>query len=237
MNWINQWIKEVLRDIPNSGYRARTEKELRDHMETQYEVLTEGGWTEEESRGEVLRVMGEPEQLQKEYKTTWRQSPRAKFDRMSGHLVIITGGCIITSVLHFGIGLLLFWLQLRMEDRFLRGSLFAPQNLLFFLLMLFLVPYSVEGLYLHFCVKWERHPIGMVTVGLLVAWLAERALPFLMCMVDYNPTLSPEFLEYLSNSTVFPIFSPVYMVASFADCILMGQFFGRFIERDEVEMA
>ena len=34
MNWTEEFISQVLADIPAGRYRKRTEKELRDHMET-----------------------------------------------------------------------------------------------------------------------------------------------------------------------------------------------------------
>lgn len=235
MDWMERFIDEVLREVPKSGYRTRTVKELRDHMETQYRVLTEGGRTAEEAQEEVLRVMGKPERLQKEYQTAWLRTPRARAGRAVRRVCVIIEGCVIAGALHMVIAVLLLCLVFFMSDDFMRYvDPCDPQIVFLCLMMLFLLPFSVTGLYLHFCAGRERRPVTVVTAGLLAAWVSEKVVLILFCI--QKPGLQ-ELLEVVTRNPEIPQFTPTYLAVSFVGCILLGQFFGRFIERDEVETA
>lgn len=242
MDWKEGFVHRVLSAVPGGSYRRRMEAELRDHLETQCRALTEAGWPETEAQTEALRLMGEPEKLQKEYEAAWRRSPQAGAGRTAARFGIITGGCVLMGVLYCTIAILLliFSRLLGESSLFLMAGIEqdVPNQIFCIIFMfLFLVPASFVGLYLHFCVRRERHPVRVVTAGLLTPWLGGRAAILLMCMADTGLPLGPELLERLPNYSFFLIFSPSYMVATFVGCILLGQFFGRFIERDEVETA
>lgn len=242
MDWMERFIDEVLREVPKSSYRTRTEKELRDHIETQYRTLRSAGWSETEAQTEALRLMGKPEKLQKEYETAWRRSPQARAGRAAARLGIIAGGCVLMGVLYCTIAILLLTFGRLLGE----GALFlmagigqdVPNQIFCIIFMfLFLVPAGFGGLCLHFCVRRERHPVGVVTAGLLAAWLGGRAAILLMCMADTGLPLGAELLKRLPNYSFFLIFSPSYMAATFVGCILLGQFFGRFIEKEEPQAA
>lgn len=86
MNWKQEWIDEVLEEVPAGSCRRRMEAELRDHLETLRRDLTEAGWTEEEVRTEALRLMGRPERLREEYAAAWRQTLPGRLEALGYRL-------------------------------------------------------------------------------------------------------------------------------------------------------
>lgn len=230
MDWIEKFISEILREVPNGSYRTRAEKELRDHMETQYRVLTEGGRTAEEAQEEVLRVMGEPEKLQKEYEAAWRRTS----EELADLLPFIPVGCVVMGILYIFTYILLgmagFTYDAVYPDRVCLPLLSGNKlYVTVFSTVLFLIPFTLGALFLRFCFRRERRPVGLVTAGLLAAWAGERMAVILLSAMIYDMPLGLDLLTriYCGGDVTAPWFSPANYVLTFLGCLLLGQLFGR----------
>lgn len=95
MDWKQQWIGDVLENIPAGGCRRRMEAELRDHLETLCRALMESGRTEAGARAEALRAMGEPDRLREEYRAVWRRSLPGRLETLRYHLGAWARGCAV----------------------------------------------------------------------------------------------------------------------------------------------
>ena len=100
MNWQQQWIDEILAEIPTGDYRRRLEAELRDHLDSQCRALTEAGWTPDQAQAEALSAMGEPGALRKEYKAAWRRSQPARAEELRHRLKTWAKGFAVMGGVH-----------------------------------------------------------------------------------------------------------------------------------------
>lgn len=107
MNWQQQWIDEILAEIPMGSYRRRVEAELRDHLESHCRALTEAGRTPDQARAEALRTMGEPEALREEYQAAWRRSWPARAEALRRRLKAWAVGLAVMGGVHFLVAFLL----------------------------------------------------------------------------------------------------------------------------------
>lgn len=107
MNWQQQWIDEILAEIPMGSYRRRVEAELRDHLESHCRALTEAGRTPDQARAEALRTMGEPEALREEYQAAWRRSWPARAEELRRRLKAWAVGLAVMGGVHFLVAFLL----------------------------------------------------------------------------------------------------------------------------------
>lgn len=98
-DWIADLISQCLADIPQGKYRGRTEKELRDHLETLYLSLIEGGLSPSGAKEEALRAMGDPERLRKAYKAAWRRTFPARAAKAASNLLCVCFGCMLMGCL------------------------------------------------------------------------------------------------------------------------------------------
>lgn len=238
MDWKQDWIDLVLDEVPQGAYRKRLEAELRDHLETQCRAFMDAGRTQDEAQTEALCVMGTPEKLKEEYEAAWRRSPAVRVRRG----VDIAASCAIMWVLHYVIVMLLLMFYFFMGDDWevYMGFMGKLPYELFHTLFLFLIPAGVGGLYLFFRAGREHRPARMITTGLLTAWLGGRAILLSMWWISTLPLdkmLSELLALFVSFPGFFPIFSPFYMAVTFAGCILLGQFFGRFAAQEGTPAA
>lgn len=72
-NWINDFLSRCLEGIPEGSYRARTEKELEDHLLALCRDLEEAGYTLPETRALAAARMGDPSELARRYIREWRR--------------------------------------------------------------------------------------------------------------------------------------------------------------------
>lgn len=157
MNWMDDFISQCLTEVPKGKYRTRTEKELRDHMETLRRSCSEE---------EVLSRMGDPERLRCEYKAAWKRSPE-------GRANLIVNGCVMIWALMFVTAGLLEWFN---ERLYLSGTLM-------WVALLYLIPFTSGAAYLRACLREERRRVRWVTLGLLVEWAWVNASYLAVCAV------------------------------------------------------
>lgn len=239
MDWKQIWIDEVLNEVPAGRYRKRAEAELRDHLETQCRAFMDAGRTEDEAQSEALCVMGKPEKLKEEYKTAWRRSPAGLLDlaAYAGPGIIV--GCVMMGILYIFTFILLGALGFT-YDATIPGRVCYPilsGNKIYvtvFSTVLFLIPFTLGAGFLRFYFRKERRPAGLVTAGLLTAWLGEKAAIISISALIYGMPFGLDLLTriYHGGDTTAPWFSPVNYVLTFLGCILLGQFFGRFAAQE-----
>lgn len=229
MNWMDDFIARCLVDVPEGKYRERTEKELRDHMEKLRQSCSEE---------EVLTRMGDPERLRREYKAAWQRT----FQARAGRLGTIAGGCLLMGVLYIGTALFLSLLgftsdAVYAEPHTLTGHNFpiqgSPWALAIFGSALFLVPFPLGALFLRFRFRRERHPAIWVTLGLLAAWVGEKAAIISLSALIYEMPLGLDLLRRISRGgdVTGPWFTPAYIALTFLGCLVLGWLFGWSAER------
>lgn len=94
MNWTEEFISRCLAAVPEGKYRARTEKELRDHLETLCRDLEGTGRAPEEAQAAALAQMGDPAELARSYLREWRRRSLG-LRTLAGAEVLLVGVCII----------------------------------------------------------------------------------------------------------------------------------------------
>lgn len=227
--WMEVFISQCLTDVPPGKYRARTEKELRDHMQTQLRFLSEA---------EALQVMGDPERLRKEYKAAWARTFQARTVRGTRCTGVIAGGCLIMGTLYICTALFLAMLGFTTDSTSASLiSLDLPMTggslaLTIFGSALFLVPFPLGALYLRSRFPEERRTLW-ITAGLLAAWAGEKAAIILLSALIYEMPLSLDLLHRISQGgdVTGPWFTPTYILLTFVGCLVLGQLFGRKMER------
>lgn len=234
MNWTDAFIENTLKNVPVGRYRRRAEAELRDHLETEYRALTEAGRTPEEAQTETLRVMGEPEKLRLEYEAAWRRTLPARLEALGRRLCVIAAGCFLMGALYIFtfmlLGMVGFTYDAEEPGRICFPILSGNKiYVIVFSTVLFLIPFALGAGFLHLCFRRERRPAGLVTAGLLAAWIGERAAIILISASVYQMPFGLALLTriYHGGDTTAPWFSPVNYVLTFAGCLLLGQMFGR----------
>ena len=73
MNWMEEFIGQCLAEVPEGGYRTRTEKELEDHLLSLCRSLEQAGYPPEEARVLAASRMGDPAELARRYAREWRR--------------------------------------------------------------------------------------------------------------------------------------------------------------------
>lgn len=244
MNWKQEWINEVLAEIPAGSYRKRMETELRDHLETRYRALIESGRTEAEARTETLRAMGEPEALQKEYRAAWRRTLPGRMKTLGWRLCVWMAGCGIMGVLYI-LTFMLLGLVGFTYDAYIPGRVTFPllSGNLFYLTVfsgiLFLLPFSLGAWFLRRCFCEEPRPARLVTAGLLAAWAGEKTAIIGLSALIYQMPLGLDLLTriYHGGDTTAPWFTPANYILTFLGCILLGAVFGRMPAKPERPIA
>lgn len=238
MKWMDAFINDTLKHVPQGRYRRRAEAELRDHLETQYRALTEAGRTEEEAQAETLRVMGEPERLQEEYEAAWKRSLPARLEELGRRLGVIAVGCFLMGALYIFTATMLAITGFTYDGVSPHPQTPAGRNfpilgegpsLAIFGAALFLVPFLLGAWFLRSRFRGERHPAGLVTAGLLAAWAGEKTVIIGLSALIYEMPLSLDLLRRISRGgdVTGPWFTPAYIVLTFVGCLLLGQLFGR----------
>lgn len=228
MNWMDDFIARCLVDVPAGRYRERTEKELRDHMET---------LRQSRSEEEVLRLMGDPEQLRGEYKAAWNRTLQAR----AGRLGTIAGGCLLMGLLYICTAVFLSVLGFTTDAISTRPTVLGrtfpmygdPVALTIFGSSLFLLPFSLGALYLRARFRDARRPAMWVTLGLLAAWAGEKAVIIGLSALIYEMPLGLDLLRRISRGgdVTGPWFTPAYIALTFLGCLILGQLFGQKTER------
>lgn len=108
MNWIEEFIGQCLEGVPDGSYRARTEKELEDHLLALCRDLEEAGCAPEEARALAAARMGDPAELARRYIREWRRRTLWQRWLAAAELVLfavcmaVTGQLYIANTRNFG---------------------------------------------------------------------------------------------------------------------------------------
>lgn len=229
MSWKQQWIDEVLEEIPLGDYRRRVEAELHDHLECQCRDLREAGRTLDEARVEALRVMGEPRALQEEYKAAWQRSLPGRLEALQCQLKTWAKGCAVMGGVHFLVSYVLgmMWhmaislpADSRDEQVRLIRSTVGNLNNSYLRLWLPLVLAVVAGaVYLGRKFRASSRPEPLISIGLSFHWTFITTMRVWLEALDDHRTFWEEAKVYLT-------YNVGYYSLTLAFCILLGVVFG-----------
>lgn len=224
MSWKQQWISEVLAEVPASRYRARMEAELRDHLETQCRALMEAGRTEAQARAESLRAMGEPDKLREEYRAAWRRSCPGQLRTWGGGCAVMAGVHLLTSWAIGTVWSMALSLPGDSQDpwiRLIRGTLGDLNNSLFWRHLFPLALALTAGAwYLSRKFRASRRPAFLITAGLSVHWTYITAFSAWWSAIDnhHRPFWEAAVRHLTYNAR--------YYILTLALCVLLGVVFG-----------
>lgn len=91
-NWTGDFVSRCLRGVPEGDYRARTAKELQDHLLTLERGLEEAGYAPEEARALAQSRMGDPAELSRRYVREWKRRMRPY--RLFAYGALLFGLCV-----------------------------------------------------------------------------------------------------------------------------------------------
>lgn len=236
MNWKQQWIDEVLENIPAGSYRHRVEAELRDHLETQYCALTEAGRTMDEAQAEALRVMGEPDSLQAEYRAAWRRSLPGRLAALGYRLKTWAKGLCLMFGVHGLIGFVrnqvcsaAFSLSGNSKEPWAKLIWNTAGNLnnswVFALLLPLTLALLAGAYYLGRKFRASPRPEWQISVGLFFYWAFFAAVKAWFRALDnhHRPFWEAVGRHFYYNARLY--------IPTFALCILLGVVFGRMSAR------
>lgn len=240
MNWKQQWIDDVLEEIPGGSYRKRMENELNDHLETQYRALIESGRAEAEARAETLRAMGEPKSLKEEYQAAWLRSLPGRLAALGWRLGVWACGCAIMLGTHCLASLVMstIWemaISLPGDSqepwiRLIRETVGDLNNSWLRLLLPLTLALIAGAYYLGFKFRASRCSAAFISAGLCIHWTFITAFEILVKSADHHRTFWEELKVYLP-------YNAVYYSSTFALCILLGVVFGYLSAKPERTIA
>lgn len=216
MNCMEEFINQCLADVPQGKYRTRTEKELRDHMETLRQSCSEE---------EVLSLMGNPERLRKEYRAAWQRS-------WPEQLRTLGRGLAVTAGTHF----LIYWVMgsvwqlatsLPGDSRkpwilLIRGTIGNWNNSLFWRHLLpFALALAAGALYMGRRLQTSRRPAALISAGLCLHWSYVTAFNAWWSAIDHHHR---PFWEAVAR---YMFYGAKYHIFTFLLCILIGALFGQ----------
>lgn len=91
-HWTDEFVSRCLKGVPEGDYRARTAKELQDHLLTLERSLEEAGYAPEEARVLAQSHMGDPAELARRYVREWKR--RMWPYRLFAHGTLLFGLCV-----------------------------------------------------------------------------------------------------------------------------------------------
>lgn len=229
MDWMEEFISQVLADVPRGSYRTRAEKELRDHLEALYQAEP---WKKEE----ILVAMGEPEKLQKEYEAAWRRSLPGRIKELRCRLGAWAKGWLVMFGTHCAIFLVIgtvnnMALSLPGDSldpwvRLIRGTLGDLHNSLFWRHLFPLGSALMVGAYyLSRKFQTSRRPARPISAGLSLHWA------FITLFRTWWYTVKAHHLSFWAAVGRHFYYNTWYYVLTFALCVLLGYLFGRNTER------
>lgn len=240
MNWKQEWINEVLAEIPAGRYRNRMDTELLDHLETQYRALIESGRAEAEARAETLRAMGEPKSLQEEYQAAWLRSLPGRLETLKHQFGVLACGCAVMFGVHSLVGTVIgtIWgmaISLPGDSqepwiRLIRETVGDLNNSWLRLLLPLTLALIAGAYYLGFKFRASRCSAAFISAGLCIHWTFITAFEILVKSADHHRTFWEELKVYLP-------YNAVYYSSTFALCILLGAVFGRMPLKPERPIA
>lgn len=206
--WMDEFISQCLRDVPPGKYRTRAEKELRDHM---LQFL---------SREEALQVMGDPEQLQREYKAAWARSLPGRLEELGRCLDTWAVGWAIMLGTHLLISIVIGcinWMALSLPGdsldptvQLIRGTLGDLHNSFFWWRVFpFVSALTLGACYLGRRSRTLLHPVREIGVGLSIYGASIAMLRLWVQAAHHHRTMWGEFTHY-----------PVYYFLIIGACVL-----------------
>lgn len=91
-HWTDEFVSRCLKGVPEGDYRARTAKELQDHLLTLERSLEEAGYAPEEARALAQSRMGDPAELARRYVREWKRRMRPY--RLFAYGTLLFGLCV-----------------------------------------------------------------------------------------------------------------------------------------------
>lgn len=230
MNWKQQWMDEVLSEIPAGGYRGRLEMELRDHLETLCQSLMESGRTRDEARVEALRAMGEPEALRGEYRAAWRRSLPGRLEAAglclrtwAKGLAVMLGVHLVISLIAGGMWSMALSLPGDSWDpqiRMIRETAMDYYDSGMGVWLPFVSALTAGAYYLGRKTRTRRRPAGQISGVLSFYWALMAAFDIWWEALDDHVTFWQELIRCLP-------YRAGYYGATLALCVLLGFLFGR----------
>lgn len=233
---MEEFISQCLAGVPEGNYRARTEKELGDHLECQRRALLEAGRTEAEARAETLGLMGDPEKLKEEYLAAWKRSLPGRLAALGFCLRSWAGGLAVTAgthlLIYFVIGIahnLALSLPGDSQEpwiRLIRGTVGDIHNSLFWRhLFPFALALTIGAYYLGRRFRTARRPAALIIPVLCVHWAYIVAyMGMWQAIDDHHMPFWTAFGEFLARSAWYHLFTLQL-------CILLGVLFAQKRER------
>lgn len=233
--WMETFISQCLADIPWGKYCQRTAKELRDHMETQYQALIGAGASPSEARGRVLAAMGDPERLREEYRAgyeaAWERSLPGRLEELRHCLKMWAGGCAVMAGVHLLISYVsgsIWQMALSLpgnspdpQIRMIRDTLGNLNNSLFWRHLFPLVCALLAGAYyLGRRFQTSRRPARRISTGLFFHWA------YIAAFRAWWRTIDSHYLSFWEAVGRHFYYNAGYYALTLAFCVLLGVVFG-----------
>lgn len=234
LKWANDFLEQCLSNIPEGKYSDRLRGELENHLTSLAQDLTEAGYSDIEAQAEAIRQMGDPAELNRSYRESWlRQPERVGHDCMVCFLSsLLAGACYIFAFMALIICLSAYQAIYPYEFRPVLENISAAKAL--FGAGLFLCTYLMNAILLRNEFRGRRDRRSLITIGLLMTWVEEKAMVMLLTAMVYHGVYGttsftlPELVRLASHSggQTAPWFTTFYIIWTFFGCLLLGWLFG-----------
>lgn len=230
LDWADDFFQQCFDCIPEGRYYKRLRSELEIHLTALTHDLSEAGYSQAEARAEALRQMGDPAELNRSYREAWLRQPEYRA-LVAGKMFwgcILAGFCYIVAFL--ALCMIGFTYDAMYPGRtnipLLSGD---PLPRIIFGAVLFLCAYLANAIYLRIVFRRHRNKYVLITTGLLMTWVCEKASILLLSSLVYGipPFMLPELMYRIAygGDQSAPWFQVPYIIWTFAGCFVLGWLF------------
>lgn len=225
-DWKNEFLTQVMEDVPAGRYRDRLAGELSGHLDELAQTLETGGASPEEARALALEKMGDQEELRRKFRDEFRRREANDPFHCVGVLFL---GCFITFVFCIFLGLtgtaVIDTLNYILRYILPTASFIELGG---FTYILFALPPVVGAAYLGRAFRHHKHPRHMVTLGLLLSWLGGEFFYIeIGCLFERVPPPFWEMAGWEFRRLLRGEPGAVYQVFLLLLCFVLGWLFGR----------
>ena len=232
--WMEHFIRLCLAKIPDPSYRRRLAGELSDHLAALSADLEAGGLSPGQAQALALERMGSPQALSRQFYARWRRhirSPRYIFRQLAL-------GCCIAGLSFLAVFLALGAAGLTHDAAPGLSMEGSPALTAAVGAALFLLPFSLEALWLTRRFQGHPRPRLLTLAGLLLAWLGELGALLLLGALLYGIPLGEpaSLLARISGGgdPIAPWFTAGYRLLTLAGCGVLSLLAPLLPAREEI---
>lgn len=224
-SWVNVFLEESLRGIPQNAYRKRVECELCDHLLTLSKAMETSGLSPNEAQENALAHMGDPHTMNRNYRQEWLRWQATRPTYVLGEM------CVNFFVMFVAFLVVCQCFQVATHinsgaDQFLSALGETSMGVFFCGAITFLPPFALGGYSLSYRLRWHPHKKFLTCAGLVSAWVISTAVISWLIAGLYGVPMwdIAQVTDFACHGSDFnmPWFTPFHLLWTLGACIPLG---------------